>query len=438
MASLEEALYGLNYTPAQTGYGMASQAIGQATPQLINPYGSTGQAIGIGLGSILLQSLLGYQARSQAAQDTLQANTLANQMMSMETPQARTDFIAGIDDSMQQARLSTLATALTGQERARQTKAAEKLLDLETAAKFELGPLGTQIAERKQQQEIELARARVRGLTSALGGETAATVGALPPLEGGTALQAKRDALIARGIELGMTPGQAAQYAEKNLTLETGATKDAQKRIDKSRERANALEQISSTARAGLEGAGMTGGALGGLREALSSGYAVVSPKEQEKRDYQKLLDSVRPQVVQMLRSPGAVSDFETKLLMGAGPSSTNTPSENAKIIQGMETIANLEADYADFVESLVRKQGSSVGADALWRQYKSEQVFPEGKYNPLRTDWASWLSERGMATESAIVGPNVAGSNSIAALQARLDALDRKEAELKVRKGIK
>lgn len=406
MATLEEALYGLNYTPADTGYGIAAQQVGQLGPQLINPYGSTGQAVGIGLGTILLQSLLGYQARSQAAQDTLQLNTLANQMQTLETPQARTDFIGGVSDPLQASRLSTLATALQTQERARQAKTADKLLDLQTAANFELGPLGTQLAKRKQDQEIELARARVRGLTSALGGETAGTFEALPPLEGGTALQAKRDTLIARGIELGMTPGQAAQYAEKNLSLETGATKDAQKRIDKSRERANALEQISSTARAGLEGAGMTGGALGGIREALSSGYAVISPKEQEKRDYQKLLDSVRPQVVQMLRSPGAVSDFETKLLMGAGPSSTNTPSENARIIQGMDVVANLEADYADFVESLVKKQGSSAGADALWRQYKSEQVFPEGKYNPLRTDWSSWLAERGMATESAIVAP--------------------------------
>ena len=407
MATLEEALYGLNFTGADTGYGIAAQQVGQLGPKLINPYGSTGQAIGIGLGTILLQSLLGYQARSQAAQDTLQANTLATQMMSMTTPQARTDFIGGLSDPLQQSRLSTLATALTAQEQARKVKAADKLLDLETAANFELGPLGTQLAKRKQEQEIELARARVRGLTSALGEDTTAgTFGALPPLEGGTALQAKRDALITRGIELGMTPGQAAQYAEKNLTIETGATKDAQKRIDKARERANALEQVSSTARAGLEGAGMTGGALGGPRELASSLYAVISPKEQEKRDYQKLLDSVRPQVVQMLRSPGAVSDFETKLLMGAGPSSTNTPTENARIIQGMDVVANLEADYADFVESFVRKQGSSAGADALWRQYKSEQVFPEGKYNPMRTDWASWLSERGIAPESAIVAP--------------------------------
>ena len=120
MATLAEALQGLNVTGGQTGYGIGAQALGQMTPQLINPYGSTGQALGIGLGSILLQSILGYQARSQAAQDTLQANTLANQMMSMETPQARTDFIGGLSDPLQQSRLSTLATALNAQERARE------------------------------------------------------------------------------------------------------------------------------------------------------------------------------------------------------------------------------------------------------------------------------------------------------------------------------
>jgi hypothetical protein len=361
--------------------------------------------------------------------------------MTFETPEQRTGFIeqlpsGGFLDPRE--RLLTLATALNQQETARKAKAAEKLLELQTAADFELGPKGTELFERKKQQEIDIARARIKGLTGALSEEVPETPMPLPPMTGATPLQEKRDALIGRGISMGMTPGQAADYAEKNLSLETGATKDAQKRIDKSRERANALEQVTSTARAGLEGAGITGGIEGGIRELASKAYAFVSPKEQEKRDYQKLLDSVRPQVVQMLRSPGAVSDFETKLLMGAGPSSTNTPSENARIIQGMDVVANLEADYADFVESLVRKQGSSAGADALWRQYKNEQVFPEGKYNPLRTDWASWLAERGMSTESAIVGPNVAGSNAIAALQARLDALDRKEAELKARKGIK
>lgn len=406
---LADALAGLNYTPQETAYGVAGTSLNQLTPQLITPYTSTGRAIGVGLGSILLQSLLGYQARQESIQQSLEANRLANQMMTLKTPEERTGFIeqlpaGGMLDP--RGRLLNLATALSQQETARKAKAAEKLLDLETAAEFELGPKGTELFERKRQQEIDIARARIRGLTGALSGESAETAMSLPSMTGATALQEKRDALIGRGISLGMTPGQAADYAEKNLKVDTKATEAAQKRIDAARERANKLEQVASTARAGLEGAGMTGGALGGIREMASQAYAVVSPAEQEQRDYQKMLDSVRPQVVQMLRSPGAVSDFETKLLMGAGPSSVNTPTENARLVQGMETISQLEADYADFVESYVGQKGTSVGADALWRQYKSEQVFPAGTYNPQRVDWASWLAERGMAPESAIVAP--------------------------------
>jgi hypothetical protein len=125
MATLEEALYGLNFTPAENPYGIAATQVGQLGPKLINPYGSTGQAVGIGLGTILLQSLLGYQARSQAAQETLQLNTLANQMQELSDAQARTDFITGVEDPMYQSRLSTLATALGAQERARKADLAK-------------------------------------------------------------------------------------------------------------------------------------------------------------------------------------------------------------------------------------------------------------------------------------------------------------------------
>jgi len=159
MATLEEALQGLNYTGADTGYGIAAQTLGQVAPSLINPYGSTGQALGIGLGSILLQSLLGYQARQQAAQDTLELNSLANQLMTKTTPEARTEFIGGVSDPTNQSRLSTLSTALMQQEAARKAKAAEKLLELETGADFELGPKGTELFKRKQQAELERALA---------------------------------------------------------------------------------------------------------------------------------------------------------------------------------------------------------------------------------------------------------------------------------------
>jgi len=427
MATLAEALQGLNYTGADTGYGIAAQTLGQMTPQLINPYGSTGQAVGIGLGSVLLQSLLGYQARQQAASDTLELNTLANQMQTLATPQERIDFIGGVSDSMNQSRLSTLSTALMQQETERKIKQAEKLADLTTAAEFEISPLAEQVAATKATREAEARRKLLAALAPDM---TAPMVGAEgKPLLGATDMQAKRDALIARGITLGMTPGQAAEYAEKNLRPDTAATKEAGKKIETSRARGANLEEIAATARAGMEGAGMTGGLLGGPRDLASRAAAIVSPTQQEKQDFQKILDSVRPRMVQMLRSPGAVSDFETKLLMGAGPSSSNTPSENARLIAGMEAIGKIEQDYADFLENYVQSKGSSVGADAIWRQYKSEQVFPAGVYNSQRQDWASWMAEQGgMAGVSAV--PESDKMQKLEQLQAQLAELRRMRAE--------
>jgi hypothetical protein len=161
MATLAEALQGLNYTGADTGYGVAAQTLGQMTPQLINPYGSTGQALGISLGSVLLQSLLGYQARQQAARDTLELNTLANQLMTQKTPEARTEFISGVSEPGYQSRLSTLSTALMQQEAARQadlrTKRGLAELEVDLARAKEMGVPLAQLSELDKQREVKRA-----------------------------------------------------------------------------------------------------------------------------------------------------------------------------------------------------------------------------------------------------------------------------------------
>lgn len=158
---LTEALGGLQTSPLETGYGIATQALAQGSPGLITPYTSPGAAVGIGLGSVLLQSLLGYQARQSALQDTIQANSLANQMLKMQTPEERTSFIGGLDVSPDiGSRLSTLSTALTGQELARKTE-----LDLvggrETAKLKAMGEFYA-TPEGKAAQEAELEQIRAK------------------------------------------------------------------------------------------------------------------------------------------------------------------------------------------------------------------------------------------------------------------------------------
>lgn len=159
---LAGALAGLNYTPQETAYGIAGGALNQLTPQIITPYTSTGRAVGIGLGSILLQSLLGYQARQEAVQQSLETNRLANQLMTFETPEQRTGFIeqlpsGGFLDPRE--RLLTLATALNQQETARKAKAAEKLAEMTAGYEAQLGVEGTKVFEREQNALLNRALA---------------------------------------------------------------------------------------------------------------------------------------------------------------------------------------------------------------------------------------------------------------------------------------
>ena len=112
----------LQFSPSETNYGLAQGVLAQLAPSLISDYRSTGSNIGIGLGTILLSSLLGYKAQSQATQRGLQALELANAMQAeATTPEARVDYLkklaASDTDTEVVTKLSTLANALSTQER---------------------------------------------------------------------------------------------------------------------------------------------------------------------------------------------------------------------------------------------------------------------------------------------------------------------------------
>lgn len=159
MADLTQALSGLNFAGTDSAFGIGQQALAQATPQLINPYGSTGQALGISLGSVLLQSLLGYQAQKSAMEDTLATNKLANAMLQLKTPEERTGFIeTQATDPRIATRLSSLATALTGQQLARQNELA--LFGDKAIAQIKAEQQFYNTPEGQQAREFELNKIR--------------------------------------------------------------------------------------------------------------------------------------------------------------------------------------------------------------------------------------------------------------------------------------
>lgn len=117
-STLSDALAGLNFGAGDTGYGIAANSLAAMAPKMINPYGSVGQNLGVGLGSVLLTALLQYQGKKSALEDSLQSNKIANDLMATtSTPEERTAYIENLSnqgiDSNVVGKLSTLATALT-------------------------------------------------------------------------------------------------------------------------------------------------------------------------------------------------------------------------------------------------------------------------------------------------------------------------------------
>lgn len=190
-------------------------------------------------------------------------------------------------------------------------------------------------------------------------------------------------------------PGSAAaDMATAELKADRILNESAAKRVEEARQRAAALKEMTQKASFGVENAGETGGALGGLREGASKLFALVSSDEQRQRDAQKVLDSIAPDVIKATRSPGALTEREMETLLKSGPSSKNTPSENRALIAMMEQVGRLEQDYADFLDAYVAERGDTRGADVLWSKYKqANPLYFQGPNQKLilNTDRTPW-----------------------------------------------
>ena len=393
---LANALGGLRITGAENPYGMGLIALNQAAPSLYNPYGKPAGNFGIALGQALLSGLLGYQAKKQATEESLQASDLATQLLAKPATE-RTTFLQGL------AQQDTPTNVMS-----RLTEINPILLQNELAAQAE-----KKAAEAKFKNELTIAGVKeglltpedyqtMIGITPTVRSEIG-TVGR--PVEQklfeGETLDEKRNRYIEQAKRMGMTANKASDDADRRLTIEKQSNKAIGDKIQESRAKAATVSNLAAVATEGVAGAGSTGGPAlyAGGRELASSLYQYLPTEggktEAQQRASTRVLDSIRPEIIKSGRSPGAVTDFESKILIGAGPSSDKTPEENKALIKGMETRAQLDSDYADFLESYLNQKGTSIGADKLWNEYKKAEVFTGGRYNSDRASWQEYLGAK-------------------------------------------
>jgi hypothetical protein len=169
----------LQFSPSDTNWNLAQSILAQTAPKLISDYRSTGANLGIGLGSVLMSALLGYQARSEANQKSLLALELANEMQSKATtPETRVEFLKGLEgrdiDTDVVGKLSTLAGALSTQDRmtAMEDIKRQKTAEMEAYAKIaaEQGIPVADVANWATRRREALAGVRA-GTTTGLPGD---------------------------------------------------------------------------------------------------------------------------------------------------------------------------------------------------------------------------------------------------------------------------
>lgn len=119
--SLSAALQGLATPTSESPYAMALSGLSLASPNLITPYTSPGASIGIGLGTMLANALLGHMAKRDALNETLATNKYANEMLSAPSSMDRTGYLENLAaqgvGSSTIGKLSTLGAALAAQQR---------------------------------------------------------------------------------------------------------------------------------------------------------------------------------------------------------------------------------------------------------------------------------------------------------------------------------
>ena len=374
--TLADALSGLRITGAENPYGMGLLALNQAAPNLYNPYGKPAGNFGIALGQALLTGLLGYQAKKQATEESLQVSDLASQMLNKPAAD-RTAFLNAL------AQQDTPTNVMS-----RLTEINPILLQNEIAAKAEQAAL-----DRKLKQDIALEYVKQTG-------NLPAGFEALQPL----AITAPTATPTTPGME-GLNPKQQrdlrVKVAEQNIIEGPKRTQDA---IDKERtaltKQGENAAQISNMYNSIEELMGQNSMAadneIARLGTKIGDPTSVVSPSEAKARiSVLPTIQQYSKELEQVLKGNSILTDEARadllkafKVYADASKSSYTSQAELAK----NRLIANkyLEATDAQINTKLLPfefpgKTGSEKAIDRLAeisKQVKSPNVTPQDRQN--------------------------------------------------------
>lgn len=246
----------------------------------------------------------------------------------------------------------------------------------------------------------------------ALSPDTIATPEQADPLmsalsAGKPSVKDKYNSVYAELLDKGNPPAQAAVMARELIQGENKANQGSFDVVKAARERALKLQNLADTAETGIEMAGQTG-----FFPTISSGYeklmsALGNPEAIRQSQGDSMLNVVKPEVIQMARTPGSTTEKEMLAYLQSGPSTENTPEQNKLITSRIRELGRLENEYADFLSAYRdANNGSTINADKLWNQYRAAVPLFDGSgnVNSQRVPWQEFFQSGGQAPQGSIL----------------------------------
>lgn len=210
--------------------------------------------------------------------------------------------------------------------------------------------------------------------------------------------------LYQQNLEAGIPPTQAATGAKDAIRAELKANVGSVDKAAKSRAYAEELLSLADEAELGVQAAGETG-PLDRLRGLKIKTQTILNDPEAERRlSGRQTLDSIKPKLVKMGRTPGAVSDYEAQMILAGGPTTEKTEITNQTLINNWRELATYNQEYADFLDTYREVNGTISGAEKLWNEYRrTYPLFQEGlskkgttvKFFPERPSWQEFFINR-------------------------------------------
>lgn len=424
--SLMDALQGSRYSTQEDPYAITGSAISQIAPSLMNPYGSTGANIGIGLGSALLTGLLSGIGQNRVTERNANLAKLA-----LQIPGSTRDYRTSMLEQEPRLENALLSYGAFEADQDLANQQLQKRIELESNARMKEAVI-TEMAKnpRRASQLAQILDQNGLGTGVALPGVEGVSKVPIAPAPEGTqpiALPAEAGApeantygfkpLMQRRIEMtneyldqGFDEGVAKEYVKQDLSAEVAADKAHYGKVEAARSRANALLNLANTADSILDRGLKTGTGAKVVQsgaEALSYFTGVGEDRANAGQEFESLQNELN----NLKRVPGigSQSDRELEQSLKGGLSLSKNVEANREITQRLREKAERDLQYSSFVDDIKLKGGTVADADRLWAKYEAANplwVKEDGQYkrNEKVTDPPSFFEQKAGSSDSSLV----------------------------------